>query len=191
MVKEGLNYWDARTKLMRQQNEQSLSATYNSNFSPLPRYLLQQTHIMTTASDLQPTNRGNASEITTGGPTMYSQGNPHSSQQNVVVFKPNEDAVTISTTKFVAFVTEVIKNTLLSFGSGKSIDIESIIANSIGSDPDMSGLLASPADGTVSQNNNDNAEENQDMESSPIDLSLDEDKRSKLIPGNKKNINGP
>ena len=62
----------------------------------------------------------------------------------------------------------------------------------------MSGLLVSVADGIVSENNtnsyqhiDDNAEENQCMESSPIDLSLDGDKRNELIPGNKHKINGP
>ena len=75
MVKEGLKNWDAIKKLVRQQNEKSLSPTYNSNFLSLPGDSLIQTHVTTLASDLRPTDRGNARGIITGLLARYSQEN--------------------------------------------------------------------------------------------------------------------
>ena len=186
MVKEKLNYWDARAKIMKQQNEQLLPASYNSNFPALPGPCPQTTHSGTPIDlsiDVEQSTSDN-----TGDNRIKKVVKPGTPSNNSLL-SPQESDMTISTDNFFSFIVEVIKNTILSFGQGQSIDIGNIIANSAGPHLDIptnvlrahltttneptsfNGALDLRRSGT-------NQGKNQNMDTCPLDLSSADNART-------------
>ena len=97
--------------------------------------------------------------------------------------------MTISADKFFSFIVEVIKNTILSFEQGQSIDIGNIVANSAGPHFDIpaNALRAHLAstneptsfDGALDlRRSGANAGKNQSMDTCPLDLSSADNART-------------
>ena len=95
----------------------------------------------------------------------------------------------ISADKFLSFIVEVIKNTILSFGQGQSIDIGNIIANSAGPHLDIpinvlkAHLAATneptPMDGALDLRcSGTNSGKNLNMDACPLDLSSAENEQT-------------
>ena len=186
MVKEKLNYWDARAKIARQQNEQLLPGSYNSNFPALPGPFTQTTHNGTPidlSMDMEQSTSGN-----TGENRIKKVVKP-GTQSNISLHSPQENDMHISADKFLSFIVEVIKNTVLSFGQGQSIDIGNIIANSAGPHLDIpinvlkAHLAATneptPFDGALDLRcSGTNSGKNLNMDACPLDLSSAENEQT-------------